>query len=103
MYIEVALLISVISVAFAVYSGIKNLNRNKSADDRKEASDMTTILVKLENIGKDTSEIKNDIRSVKDDVKSNTLQITRHDESLKAAWKAINKLQNKDGGEPHVD
>lgn len=98
---EVTILISVVSVAFALYSGISNLKRNKAADDRKEASEMTTVIVKLENISKDTGEIKNDIKSVKDEVKHNSESIIRLDESLKSAWKAINRLQ--EGADSHVD
>ena len=103
MTIEIAMLISIVSVGFAVFSGISNLRRNKSADDRREATEMTTVIVELKQISKDTSEIKNDVRSVKSDVKHNSEQIIRLDESLKSAWKAINKLQDKEGADSHVD
>lgn len=99
--IEVALLLSVVSVTFAVYQGIMNLKRNKAVDDRKEASEMTTVIVKLEGISKDTSEIKNDIKSVKSDVKHNSESIIRLDESLKSAWKIINHLQGVDDHSEH--
>lgn len=100
--IEVALLLSVVSVTFAVYQGIMNLKRNKAVDDRKEASEMTTVIVKLEGISKDTSEIKNDIKSVKSDVKHNSESIIRLDESLKSAWKIINHLQGVDDHSEHT-
>lgn len=100
MTIEIALLISGLSLAFGIYQGIANLKRNKATDDKKEASEMTTVIVKLENINKDTSEIKNDIKGVKSDVKHNTEHIIRLDESLKSAWKAITILQ---GGDSHVE
>lgn len=96
MTIEVAVLISALSVAFAIYQGIVNLKRNKAVDDKKEASEMTTVIVKLEGISKDTSEIKNDIKSVKTDVKHNSESIIRLDESLKSAWKIINHMQGVD-------
>lgn len=95
MTIEVALLISAGSLAFALYQGIANLKRNKATDDRKEASEMTTVIVKLESIGKDTGEIKNDMKDVKQDVRKNTEQIIRVDESLKSAWRRINLLEGK--------
>lgn len=101
MTIELATIISVLSVGFAICSGIFSMKRNKTADDKKEATEMTTVIVKLENISKDTGEIKNDMKSVKDDVKHNTEQIIRLDESLKSAWKAINRLQ--EGADSHVD
>lgn len=94
---EVALLISGVSLAFALYAGTINLKRDKAADDKKEATEMTTVIVKLEGISKDTSEIKNDMKGVKEDVKHNSEQIIRMDESLKSAWKSINKLQDRSG------
>ena len=103
MTIEIALLISIVSVAFGVYSGIANMKRNKASDDKREATEMTTVIVELKQISKDTGEIKNDVKSVKSDVKHNTEQIIRLDESLKSAWRAINKLQDKEGADSHVD
>ena len=100
MTIEVALVISALSLAFGIYQGITNMKRNRTSDDKKEASEMTTVIVKLEGIQKDCNEIKNDLKGVKEDVKSHTEQLIRLDESLKSAWKAINKLQdgvNDDG------
>lgn len=99
MTVELAILISAVSLGFAIYSGVANLKRNKTTDDKKEATEMTTVIVKLEGISRDTSEIKNDLKSVKEDVKHNSEQIIRMDESLKSAWKAINKLQDKGGGD----
>ncbi len=97
MTIELSVIISIVSVTFAVVSGFLTLRRNKSNEDKKEASEMTTVIVKLESISKDTSEIKNDLRSVKDDVRHQGEQIIRLDESLKSAWKAINRIQDKAG------
>lgn len=94
MTIEIMSVVTIISVAFAVISGIVNMRRNLATDDKKEAAEMTTLLIKLENIQKDTSEIKSDIRSVKEETKKNTEKIIRMDESLKSAWNAINKLQD---------
>lgn len=99
MTIEIALLLSFISVSFSVYSGISSLKRNKMKDDKKDASEMTTIIVKLEGIGKDTGEIRDDVKSMKEDMKNHSEQIIRLDESLKSAWKIISKLQDKINGE----
>lgn len=94
MTIELSLAITVISLAFGIYQGVTNMKRNKASDDKKEASDMTTIIIKLEAINNDTAEIKNDLKDVKSDVKKHGEQIIRIDESLKSAWKIINQLQN---------
>lgn len=97
MSIEVALAISILSVFFAIFFGALNMRRNQKADDKREQSDMTTVIVKLESISADTNEIKNDIKSVKADVRHNSESIIRIDESLKSAWKQINELQRRAG------
>lgn len=92
MTIEIGVAISVISAAFAIIFGVLNAQRNKKADDQREASDMTTVMIKLEKIADDTSEIKNDLKSLKADVRHNSESIIRLDESLKSAWKQINEI-----------
>ncbi len=89
MTIEVALLISIVSVFFAIVFGMANLRRNQKTDDKKEATDLTTVAVRLESIKSDTNEIKNDIKSVKEEVRKNSSDIIRIDESLKQAWKKL--------------
>ena len=95
MSVEVALIISLTSAFFAIFFGVINMRRNQKADDKREQSDMTTVIVKLEAISSDTTEIKSDIKSLKEDVRNNRDNIIRIDESLKSAWKAITDLQKK--------
>lgn len=60
---------------------------------------MTTVLVKLESIQSQLSEIKaefrNEINNIKSNTQKNSGDIIRIDESLKSAWNAINKMQDK--------
>ena len=98
MTIEVALLLSFLSIFFAIFFGAISMRRNQKADDKREQSDMTTVIVKLESINADTNEIKNDIKSLTSDVRHNSENIIRIDESLKSAWKRINELANEKGG-----
>lgn len=69
MTIELALVISGISVAFGIYQGVCNLRRNNKNDDKKDATQLTTVIVKLENIGDGVTEIKSDLKNIKDDIK----------------------------------
>lgn len=98
MTIEIMSLLTILSVSFGIFSGIVNLRRNKTNDDKSEASEMTTLLVKFESIQKDLYEIKtdirNEIRTVKEENKNNAEKLIRLDESLKSAWNAINKMQD---------
>lgn len=69
MTIEVALLISGVSLAFAIFQGVSNMRRNNKQDDKKDAAQLTTVIVKLENINDGVTEIKSDLKNIKDDIK----------------------------------
>jgi peptidoglycan hydrolase CwlO-like protein len=99
MTIEVALLISIVSVGFAVYSGIENRKRNEKNDNKKEATDMTTVIVKLETINTGITEIKTELSSVKNDTKEDRERIIKCEESVKSAWKRIDILEGNRKGE----
>lgn len=92
MTIEVALLISGISVAFGIYAGVVNLKRNEKADTKADTAEMTTVIVKLENIGNGITEIKNEMINVKNDIKEDRERIIRVEESAKQAHKRINEI-----------
>ena len=47
MTLELSIVISVLSVSFALYSGISNLKRNDKKDTAEETAQLTTVIVKL--------------------------------------------------------
>lgn len=93
MTIEVALLISGISLVFGLYQGVANLKRNSHIDVKKDASEMTTVIVKLENIGNDISDIKNELSSVKQDMKDVIERIVKVEESSKSAHRRLDTCE----------
>ena len=95
MTVEVALLISMVSVAFAVYFGLKNVTRNNKTDTAKEASEMTTVVVKLENIASGISEIKSDIRNTKNEVQTVRDRLIIVEERAKSAHKRLDDLYHE--------
>lgn len=97
MTIEVAVLISGVSVAFGIYFGMATKKRNDTDDVKKDATAMTTIIVKLENISDGITEIKKDMNNVKSDVAADRERIIRVEESSKQAHKRL------DGIEKHLN
>lgn len=93
MSIDVALLISIVSLGFSMFAGISNLKRSAKADDKKDAAEITTVIVKLENIGNGITEIKNEISNVKNDIKEDRERIIRVEESAKQAHKRLDALE----------
>lgn len=92
MTIEVALLISGISLAFGIYSGISNLKRNNKQDTREEAAQLTTVIVKLENLGTGIAEIKNELAGIKNDTRELRDRIIAVEQSTKQAHKRIDEF-----------
>ena len=99
MTVEVALLISGVSLAFALYQGITNMKRNKTQDDKQDASQLTTVIVKLENIGEGVNEIKSDMRNIKEDVQELRERVVAVEQSAKSAHHRVDLLERVCGGE----
>lgn len=89
MTIEVALVISAISLAFGIYQGVSNLKRNNRQDAKSDSAQLTTVIVKLENIGNDISEIKADLRDVKSDVKDHSARLVKVEQQVKVLNNAV--------------
>lgn len=65
------------------------LLRSFSKDSKCNASELTTVIVKLEAIGGDIMEIKKDIRSVKADVREHGERIVRAEQKVEALEKIV--------------
>jgi len=100
MTIEVALIISVISifisvisVGFAIYQGTTTMDRDRQKDDRTDTTALTTVIVKLEGISNGITEIKNEIISVKTDIQDNRSRIIILEESTKSLHKRMDSCE----------
>jgi peptidoglycan hydrolase CwlO-like protein len=96
--IELAILLSVLSVSSAIYFGLKRNRREEKADDQKESANMTTVVVKLENISNGIIEIKGDLRNMRDEIRNLGERQAKTEESLKSAWARINEIARTIGG-----
>lgn len=59
-------------------------------DSKDESSELTTVIVKLENIQGGIADIKNDLVKTKEDLREDHDEIIRMQENLKQVWKIIN-------------
>lgn len=92
--IEVALLVSGIAVAFALYKGMVDIKRSEKTDVKQDTTEMTTVIVKLENISTGVTEIKNEITNVKNDARESRERIIKVEESVKQAHKRLDEITN---------
>lgn len=93
MTIEIALLLSALSLAFGVYAGVSNLKRNERTDNKTDASQLTTVIVKLENISAGVSEIKAEMINVKSEIRETREKLVRVEESTKQAHRRIDGFE----------
>lgn len=93
--IEITLLISIVSVTFGVWSIVATQKRNRVTDTKRETTELTTVIVKLESINDDTKEIKNELRSVKNDVQVLRERLTIAEQSVKALHQRVDKFERK--------
>ena len=95
MQIEIAVLISVISVIFGIYSGVHSMRRKERSDTKRESAELTMVIVKLEGISEGIIEIKREMAKEKEDIKNLTERLIVAEQSLKSAHKRINEFEKK--------
>lgn len=95
MMIDVPILISALSLMVAVIVAIVSIRRGNSSDDKQSASQITTLIVKLENIADGVNEIKSDMRNVKNDVQDLRDRLIIVEQSAKSAHHRLDTVEGK--------
>lgn len=91
----IAIIISFVSLCFAVWMGLKGDRRTDTKDIEERARENAKINFKLDEISGTTREIKQDISSVRDDIKSHNDRLIKVEESAKQAHKRIDTLEQR--------
>ena len=90
-----ALSISLISLIFGIYTSVSANKRSARAEHKRDASELTMVIVKLEDISAGISEIKGDIKNVKSDVKDLTERLIVAEQQIKGAKNRLDNIQYK--------
>jgi peptidoglycan hydrolase CwlO-like protein len=95
--VELSLLLSGISVAFAIFFGISSKNRNDRKDTEQETEDRasthTLLMTKLENIADDVKDIKRDYRETNAEVQNLRERVVAVEQSLKSYHKRLDGIK----------
>lgn len=91
----IALLISAVSLVFGIYTGVFSIKRSTRKDERRDASELATVMVKLEDIVEGIGEIKSDIANVKLDIKALTERLIVAEQRIRQADKTIDEIQKR--------
>lgn len=96
MTIEIALLLSIVSVGFSVFSGVSSKMRNDRKDTESEAEEKaathTVLMTKLEYIEETVEEIKNDNKELKGEVRDLRDRVVAVEQSLKSYHKRLDGM-----------
>lgn len=80
----VTTIISIIIAGLALVVSGTGLFMSSKKNNQQEASQLTTVIVKLENIGNDVKEIKTDLREVKADIKNHSERLAIVEQQVRA-------------------
>ena len=81
--------ISALSLVVSVVVGFSAIKSRNFSETKQETSQLTTLIVKLENIANGVNEIKADMKNVNEDVRELRDRIIKVEESTKHAHKRI--------------
>lgn len=95
MTIEVSLLVGIVSVAFAVYFGLKSNRRNDVKDIEDRAANNAKVNMKLDNISQTVNDIKYDISATKKEVRDLTERVVSVEQSTKSAHHRLDDFLGK--------
>lgn len=92
MQVEIPTLISLLSLVVAIVVAIVSIRRDNATDDKKKASEMTTLIVKLENINNGVNEIKSDMHNMRNDIQDLRDRLIIVEQSTKSAHHCLDGL-----------
>ena len=92
MTIEIALLISIVSVAFSIYFGLKNSKRSDKDEIVERIARDTKTDMKLDEISSDVKEVKETVKNIQNDVKDHEGRIVKLEASYKAEHKRLDEV-----------
>lgn len=104
MTIELSLLLSGVSIAFAIFFGISTRSRNVKKDTQEEAREDATVLIKLENIQTAITEVKTEMNGYRNEMKEVREYYIKAQESLKSLHKRVDRIESiVDGTHQHIE
>lgn len=93
--ISTAIIISVLSLGFSVFMGLKNNKRTDAKDIEERVKENTRINMKLDAISNNTTEIKNEISEMRKEINSHDSRIIKVEESAKQAHRRLDTIEER--------
>lgn len=80
--------------ACTLYFSIKANKRAEAGEVEKDSMAMARVMVKLDSIGDDIKEIKNDNRSMQSEMKEFRERLAENEASIKSLHKRVDKIES---------
>lgn len=93
--VSTAIIISVLSLAFSVFMGLKSNKRTDTKDIEERVKENTRINMKLDAISINTTDIKNEVSEMRKEINSHDNRIVKVEESVKSAHHRIDGLEER--------
>lgn len=90
--VSIAILISIVSVAFSIFFGLKNTQRTDSKDLEQRIRADERINMKLDEISRNCNDTRSDLTGMKDDIKRIDHRLVKAEQSAKSAHKRIDGI-----------
>lgn len=91
----IGVVISAISVCAVIYFNSKNSNHTNVKDIERQVAERTEMNMKLDEINRNTQDIKYDVSAVKKDVQAHGDRIIKVEESVKSAHHRLDGIENR--------
>lgn len=103
--ITLAVIVSMLSLSFSVYMGLKNSRKTDEKDLAKRVERDTEVKMTLNEIRDDVKEVKETVKSIQNDVKDHEGRIAKLEGSLLAMHKRLDELKKyfKINGVPRTE
>lgn len=85
----ITITVSIIALVISAVSVFTNMRRANKKDDKDASAQMTTVIVKLENIGDDIKDVKTDVRELRGDMMNHTERLAAIEQKVRALDAAV--------------
>jgi len=89
---ELMQVLAILSPLAALIFGYFSFSNARKKNEKDEAAQMTTVLIKLETINENVKDIKNDLNGVKQDLSSLAERIAKAEASIAAAHHRLDTI-----------
>lgn len=90
--ITLAVLVSMASLCFSIYMGIRGNRKTSEKEIAEKIARETRTDMKLDEIGKDIKEVKETVKNIQNDVKDHEGRIVKLEASYKAEHKRLDEV-----------